>query len=231
MLRRDLLARTAVVTAGLALAPVLGAGTALAQLTEQQDVINGAQTTLAHLRTDKEFGNARNLMRTARAVLIIPQIVKAGLFFGGEGGNGVLLVRSGKSWSEPAFYTLGSASFGLQAGVQVSEMIVIIRTDRALRAVMQDNFKVGATADLTIVTLGSSAEAASNTGGLADIIVWASSSGVYAGLSINGSVISSRDAYNQAYYGRPVKASNIVLRHAVRNPGAEGLRRSLSAIA
>ncbi len=82
--------------------------------------------TLQDLRRDKEFGNARELLRTARAVLIAPRIFKAGFFVGGEGGTALLMVRGAHGWSDPAFYTVASASFGLQIGAQESEMILFI---------------------------------------------------------------------------------------------------------
>jgi SH3 domain-containing YSC84-like protein 1 len=220
--RRTALLGAASLSAVLALAHT-------AHASDQQDLIDQARITLEHLRTDKAFGTARSLLTTARGVLIIPHIVKAGFFFGGEGGNGVLLERRGQGWSQPAFYTMGSASFGLQAGVQVSEMVVILRSARALQAVLNDHYKVGATADITLATLGSSAEAASS-GALADIIVWASSSGVFAGLSVNGSLIDSRPAWNRAYYGRNVTVRE-VLADKVSSRGTAALRTTLASIA
>src|SRR5271154_1873132 len=78
-----------------------------AHATDEQNLVDEARITLDHLRTDKEFGTAKDLLRHARAVLIVPTLVKAGFFFGGEGGDGVLLARSAHgTWTDPAFYTL-----------------------------------------------------------------------------------------------------------------------------
>ena len=63
--------------------------------TDQQNLVDQARITMDHLRTDREFGTAKELLRKARAVLIVPNLVKAGFFFGGEGGDGVILARSG----------------------------------------------------------------------------------------------------------------------------------------
>ena len=210
----------------------IGAGMAAlrpAQASDQQDIVDQSRITLDHLRTDKAFGTARSLLGNARGALIVPHIVKAGFFFGGEGGNGVLLARAGQGWSQPAFYTMGSASFGLQLGVQVSEMVVILRTERALQTVINDHYKVGATADITLATLGSSAEAASS-GAVADIIVWASTSGAYAGLSLDGSLIESRPAWDRAYYGRNVSVAEI-LADKVTARGSSALRQALERAA
>jgi lipid-binding SYLF domain-containing protein len=207
----------------------LGATPAFAGADQQAD-IDHAIGTLQDLRHDKAFGNARQLLQTARAVLIAPRIFKAGFFFGGQGGDAVLMVRGPHGWSDPAFYTIASASFGLQIGAAESEMIIIIRSDRALRAVMRDRFKIGADAGLAVATLGSDVEGATTANAGADIIVWASSAGAYAGITLNGSLIEPQRHADESYYGRPVTTGDIVLRHDVSAPGASALRRTLDSI-
>ncbi|MDR3517908.1 MAG: lipid-binding SYLF domain-containing protein [Azospirillaceae bacterium] len=213
---------------GLALALFVGAPAAWAA-SDQQQLVDRARITIDDVRKDKEFGNAPELLRRARAVMIVPQLVKGGFFVGGEGGDAVLLDRSrGKSWSGPAFYTLGSASFGLQIGLEQSELVLFVMSDKALSALMADQFKIGAGAGLAIVTLGSSAEAATTAALHADIIVWASSSGAYAGVTLNGTVIKPRDSYNAAYYGHPVSVSDILRAHRAQNHHADALRQTLA---
>jgi lipid-binding SYLF domain-containing protein len=196
---------------------------------EQQNVVDQARITLDHLRTDKEFGDAKGLLRRARAVLIVPNLVKGGFIFGGEGGDGVMLARTaGGTWTDPAFYTLASASFGLQIGIQTAEVVMIIETDKALHALQQDEFKFGASAGISVVTLGSNAQVASSTAlSSADIIVWSSSSGAYAGLTLEGSIVKPRNEWNESYYGRPIAARAILNMNEGRNPGAGQLRRDL----
>ena len=197
---------------------------------DQQNLVETSRITLDHLRTDKEFGNAKELLRRARAVLIVPNLVKAGFFFGGEGGDGVMLARSGRgTWAGPAFYTLASASFGLQIGIQSAEVVMIIESDRALNALEADQFKFGAQAGIAVVTLGAGAQAASSTAlDTADIIVWSSASGAYAGLTLEGSLVKPRDSYNEAYYGRPIAVKSILNRNEANNPGADDLKKALS---
>ena len=210
-------------------APVMTASPAMAG-PDQQATVDHAVGTLQDLRRDKEFGNARQLLQTARAVMIAPRIFKAGFFVGGEGGTALLMVRGSHGWSNPAFYTLASASFGLQIGAQESEVILFIQSERALNAVMRNHFKIGANAGIAVATLGSNVEGATTSNVGADIIVWASSSGAYAGISLDGSVIEPKNESNADYYGRPVTTGDIVLRHAVSAPGAAGLRRALASL-
>jgi lipid-binding SYLF domain-containing protein len=198
--------------------------------TGEQATVDHAVGTLQDLRGDKEFGNARQLMHQARAILIAPRIFKAGFFVGGEGGTAVLLVRGPHGWSDPAFYTVASASFGLQIGAQESEMIMFVMSDRALNALMQDKFKIGANAGIAVATLGSTVEGATTAHVGADIIVWASASGAYAGLSLDGTLIEPQTEGDANYYGRPVTSRQIVLEHTVRSPAAHALVRTLDAL-
>ena len=197
---------------------------------DEQASVEHALGTLQDLRRDKEFGNARELLHRARAVLIAPRIFKAGFFVGGEGGTGLLLAREGRGWSDPAFYTIASASFGLQIGAQESEMIMFIMSDRALNALMQDKFKIGGNAGIAVATLGSTVEGATTAHAGADIIVWASSSGAYAGISLDGTLVQPQREADANYYGRPVTSSEIVLTRSVRSPAAHGLVRELGAL-
>jgi len=197
---------------------------------DEQETVNHATGTLADLRHDKEFGNARQLLHSARAVLIAPRIFKAGFFVGGEGGQAVLMTRGRAGWSDPAFYTIASASFGLQIGAQESEMVIFVMTDKALQALMSDHFKIGANAGLAIATLGSTVEGATTSAVGADIVVWASASGAYAGISLDVTVVEPKHDADADYYGRPVSSSDIVLRRGVRNRAAAPLVRELNSL-
>jgi SH3 domain-containing YSC84-like protein 1 len=209
---------------------VLGAPLARAQ-SDQQTTVDRARFVINDLRHDKEFGNASDLQRRARAVMIVPRLYKGGFFVGGEGGTGVLLIHSaGGGWSEPAFYAIGSASFGLQIGLEQSEMVMFVMSQKALDALMRDQFKIGAQAGLAVVTLGAGVEAATTAAAGPDIVVWASSSGAYAGVSLNGSIVKPQFDADRAYYGPGVTQNDILFRATVANPSASGLVRALSTL-
>jgi lipid-binding SYLF domain-containing protein len=197
--------------------------------TGEQATVDHAIGTLQDLRGDKEFGNARQLLHRARAVLIAPRIFKAGFFVGGEGGTAVLMVRGAHGWSDPAFYTVASASFGLQIGAQESEMIMFIMSEKALAALMKNKVKLGANAGIAVATLGSTVEGATTTHAGADIIVWASSSGAYAGISLDGTVVDPQTDGDANYYGHPLTSSQIVL-GGTRTPAARGLVKAIGSL-
>ena len=141
-----------------------------------------------------------------------------------------MLAHNKYGWTDPAFYTIASASFGLQFGAQTSEMVLFIMNDRALNALMADKVKLGANAGIAVATLGSTVEGATTTHAGADIIVWASSSGAYAGISLDGSVVEPRAEADASYYGHPLTSADILLRGAGKSAAAAPLVRTISGL-
>jgi len=172
--------------------------------------------------------DANQALGRARAVLICPRIFRAGFIFGGQGGDCVMTARDGAgSWSSPAFYTLGSASFGLQAGIQDMQVMMMILTDKGLGAVMDSQFKLGADASVALATLGGGIAGATTAAVGADIVSYARARGLYAGISLEGSILSSRSDFNSGYYGRPVSTRQVVIDMQAHNPAADSLRAAL----
>jgi lipid-binding SYLF domain-containing protein len=208
----------------LALAPVV----AHAQ-SEQQQTVDRASLSAQDLLNDRDGKDAQYVLRRARAVMICPQVFKAGFLLGGQGGTCVLTARDAAgSWSAPAFYGLGGASIGFQAGVQDAQVMLLIMNDRGLRAIMDSQLKLGADAAVTFVDLGGGVEGATTTALRADIVGFSRARGLFAGISLGGSMMSAKSDWNEAYYGRPMGVQNIVLSMEARNPGADPLREVLS---
>ena len=159
-----------------------------AQASDRGELLRDANRTVSHLRSDPAFGTARNMLQGAEAVYIVPKLVKGGFIFGAEGGDGVLLKRTGHGWSEPRFYGMGSASFGLQAGLEQAELVFIINSHRALAGIEKGEVKIGGQGGITVATLSAGAEGATTLHG-GDMVVWTSATGAYGGLAFNGTVI------------------------------------------
>ena len=202
---------------------------ALAQ-SDEASVIQGAEKVLRDLRRDKEFGNAQQLLRRARGVMIVPNLLKGGFFVGGEGGQGVILARAREGWGQPAFYVIGAASFGLQIGAEAAEVVLFFMTEKGLNGVLNNDFKIGAQAGITVVTLGSNVEGALSGPNLPDIVAWSSASGLYGGLTVDGSVIRAEPNKDSAFYGRRVTSKDVLFGH-VASPRTEPLRRALTGLA
>jgi len=190
---------------------------------DARDIVTKAEITADSFRLDPNlYPEWRELLREAKAVLIMPQIIKGGLIIGGSGGSGVLLARDQKSgaWNGPAFYTIGGVSFGLLAGAQVAETIIVVRTERGLNRLLNTGAKLGADLSVTAGPVGAGVGAGNI---IADLVVLSRSKGLYGGLSLEGSLIDVRDSLNRAYYGKSVSPSDILILGSVKRSKSDNL--------
>ena len=221
-------AHTWMMAALAALAAATAAPGAARAQDEQQALVDRSTLAAQEMLNNRDGTDAQSVLRRARAVVICPQVLRAGFLLGGQGGSCVLVARDGGgSWSAPAFYGMGGGSIGFQAGIQDAEVMLLIMSDRGLRAVMDSQFKLGADATATFADLGGGVEGATTAALRADIVGFTRSRGLYAGISLGGTLLSSKSDWNQAYYGRPISANEIVVRMEGTNPSADPLRQVL----
>ncbi|HAD86185.1 MAG TPA: hypothetical protein DCG48_02385 [Rhodospirillaceae bacterium] len=193
-------------------------------------VVNAATATVERFTTVPQLAESAKHIPTARAVVVFPDLVKAGFIAGGEGGNGVLVARADDgSWSAPVFLSLGVASFGIQAGIQQTEVILTIRSEEALQAVLKNQGSIGADSGITVAVYGAGIEGATTTNIGADILAFANSkSGLYAGASFEGAVFIRRRDLNEAFYGAGA-TPDAILAGNFSNPAAQPLIQALAA--
>ncbi|MBV8187670.1 MAG: lipid-binding SYLF domain-containing protein [Alphaproteobacteria bacterium] len=222
--RRTVLAGTA---AALAL-PVLATRPARADA-KRQSLVDSSLQTAQKVLGGKDFPDATRMMPNAKGVLIVPELVQGGFILGAAGGRGTLMARNGeRDWSPPAFYGMGSGSVGLQAGAKVSEVVFIIRTEKGLNAILNNKFKFGAEAGVTLVGVGIGLEGASTTAVGADIVAFSNSAGLFAGASLEGSYLDPDHDWDALYYGPGATTRAIVIERRYTNPGAEPIRQYLA---
>src|SRR3978361_1069219 len=174
-------------------AAVVAAPLAVHAQSAQRALVDRSTLAAQDMLNETDGKDAQGVLRKARAAMICPQVLRAGFLFGGQGGDCVLVARDGNgSWSSPAFYAMGSGSFGLQAGLQDSEVMMMILTDKGLRAIMDDQFKIGGAAGGGFVRWGGGIEGATTGAVGADIIGFTRSRGLFAVVSVSGSVLASK---------------------------------------
>ncbi len=223
MNRRGFVA-AALIAPGLALT-----GRPAMALTPQQELIEKSRLTFEKLITSAEFAELPDYVKRAKAVMIFPELVKASFVVGGEGGSGLLLVRSGTDWSQPAFYTLAAGSVGLQFGGQLSEMVLTIMSDRAIDAVIDNQMKFGGDISIAVGPIGKGVGADTTTNLKADAYTFAKTAGLFGGISLEGAGILKRDSWNAAYYGEGATPYGILIDGKLQNPNSQALRDSLAA--
>jgi SH3 domain-containing YSC84-like protein 1 len=200
---------------------------------EAQQLVEKAKLTVESFAADQATGNAvRDLIKKAKGVYIAPEVLRGAFIVGASGGSGVLLIRDDKGrWNGPAFYTIGEASFGFQAGADKSEVILLIMSDRGVSSMLASSIKLGADASVAAgpVGAGSSAETANLS---ADILSFSRQKGLFAGVSLDGAVMSKRDGWNEAYYHKEdVTPTQILIKGAPTNKDAAALKTQLSKLA
>ena len=195
-----------------------------------QGLVDRARITLDDFMRDPIYAWLHDNIKHAEGVLIFPQIIKGGFIFGASGGTGVFLARDKKTgdWSDPAFYTLGSVTFGLQIGGEAAEVIMLAMSPKAVDSLLSSSFKLGADASVALGPIGGGAKAQADIPSVtADFLTFAKGKGLYAGLNLEGAVIAVRDGMNTAYCGRDVNPADIVMKNDCSNKGADQLRKAL----
>jgi len=197
--------------------------------TDAAALVEKAEITVRDLAKDKDFATLGAALARAKAVLIYPQVLKAGFVLGGSGGSGVLMVRDEKTgdWVGPAFYTMGSASIGLQAGASSAETLMVVNSQKALDSLYTSKLKLGGDASVAAGPKGAGTGASIT----ADFIVYAKAKGAFAGLAVDGSVLDVRQTLNSAYYGKAATPIDILVKREVANPAAGKLQATLKSVA
>jgi lipid-binding SYLF domain-containing protein len=212
MKRTTLLAALLLVAAAVALPGVARADDDKA---DAEKLVLDSGQTLDNFVADPDMGWFRDHAKDAKGLFICSKIVKAGFILGGSGGRCVFVAKGDHGWNGPAFYTMGTASIGFLAGVDVAEIIMLAMNQKAVDTLMSSEFKVGAGASVAVGPTGAGTGAQT-----ADFIVYSRNKGVYGGVDVNGSVIKPTEDYNRAYYGKPVSAIDIIAKGSVHNPQA-----------
>jgi lipid-binding SYLF domain-containing protein len=148
------------------------------------------------------------VLRDARGLAVL-NVAKAGFILSGRGGTGIVVARGPNGWSGPSAIGTGGLGFGFQAGLQVSEYVFILNTQDAVNAFSKGgNVTLGGNLSAAIGPIGRSAEAAISP--QAAIYTYSRNQGLFAGVSLEGTVIGTRHQANEEYYGKPVLPSDIL---------------------
>jgi lipid-binding SYLF domain-containing protein len=193
---------------------------------EAREHVLRAEITLSHFMRDPNMKWLRDNIGRATAVVIVPEVVKAGFIFGGSGGRAVVLAKkrdSGK-WAGPAFYTIGTASVGFQIGLEVSEVLIVVMTQKGMDSLLATSAKLGGDASIAAGPVGIGA-AGDVT---ADMVSFNRAQGLYGGLNLTGSIVKVNDEWNAAYYYPKITPVDIFVRFDLEDPQSMALRDAIS---
>jgi SH3 domain-containing YSC84-like protein 1 len=196
----------------------------------QERVVERARLALDSFLDDPNFEYMRVYVQNAYAVLVVPEMLKAGFFFGAEYGVGVLLVRDPQSgnWGQPAFYSLYGGSFGVQFGGSMADMVFTLMNERAVDKLISDKVKFGGDVEMALGRVGRGVGAGTTTHFGEDVYAFSKSKGLFGGMSLEGTVVAPKHDWNEAYYGRPVDPMEIVRTPAGSRTDIAALHQSLT---
>ena len=222
--------RTSVVTLLAALTLTTAATAAHAQAREEGRLLLASQV-LQDLTTTRDRGVPDRLLERAYGIAVFPDLTKAAFFFGGRRGHGALVVRDKQGrFSNPVFVTMTGGSFGWQWGVQLTDIVLVFTTARGVEGINGGKVTLGADASVAAGPVGRQASAATDVTFRAEVYSYSRSHGIFAGLALDGTVITIDDAANAAFYKKPgVTAGDILAGNVTTDD--ESARRFMAAVA
>ena len=204
----------------LALARMVASSGAVAG--DREDVRAGeAVRVVEQIQSIPESAIPDRLLDEAKAIVVVPDTIKAGFVFGGRRGLGLMSVKTADgTWSNPVFVKLAGASFGLQAGVQSADVILVFRSERGLDSIVNGKVTLGADAGVAAGPVGRNAAAATDGQLKAEIWSWSRARGLFAGIALDGAVLSIDNGANSSTYGNAVTPRAVFEGRAPQAPSA-----------
>ena len=222
--------RSSVVTLLASLTLTAAATAVHAQAREEGRLLYSGQV-LTDIRGQRDQGIPDRLLERAYGIAVFPDLTKAAFFFGGRRGHGVLVVRDKNGrFTNPVFVTMTGGSFGWQWGVQLTDVVLVFTTPKGVEGINGGKVTLGADASVAAGPVGRQASAATDAGFRSEVYSYSRSHGVFAGLALDGSVITIDDRANAVFYQKPgVTAGDILAGNVTTDD--ESAKRFLAAVA
>lgn len=216
-----------VTTALIALVLLAAPAEAKTKREKAETLVAKAAETTQYFTTDSAFEPLWETADGAKAMVVIPRSIRGAFMLGGSGGNAVMLARNDDgSWSQPTFFTIGSLSFGFQAGGEASEIILLVMTQRGMEHLLSTTVKLGGDISIAAGPIGAGAKAQTT-----DVLAFARSRGLYGGISLEGAVMKTRRDWNTAYYNAEISPVDIIYKQKAYNPQSANLQNAVWSLA
>jgi lipid-binding SYLF domain-containing protein len=200
---------------------VFGSVSAFAE--DKEDVfhrLDAASADLNRLTDAPDKGIPQDILRGAKCVAIVPNLVKAGFIFGAEGGRGVATCRVNGHWSAPAFFTIAGGSWGAQIGVEGTDLVMLFMNDEGARHLLSIDWKIGADAGVAAGPWGRDASASMAVNASTSILTYSRSKGVFIGAALNGANVHADHKAMNEFYGRDVNFRRVLEGGVLAPPAA-----------
>ena len=165
--------------------------------------LENSRVIINEIMNTPDQGIPNSIMKQATCVAVVPGLKKGAFVFGGQYGQGVVTCRTGHGWSAPAFIRMAGGSFGLQIGGQDTDLILVSVNDRGMQDLLSSKFKIGADAAAAAGPVGRNTQASTNLTLKSELLTYSRSRGVFAGIDLDGTVVSQNSDDTEIYYGQP----------------------------
>ncbi len=172
--------------------------------------VDDAGTVLNEIMSAPDSGIPEEIFGSAKCVAVVPSLIKGGIGIGAAYGKGVASCRNDKGWSAPVFFTVKGGSFGLQIGAQAVDLVMVIMNEIGMKALLSSKFKLGADGSVAAGPVGRHAEGSTDWKMRAEVLTYSRARGIFAGITLNGAVISQSKDDTRAFYGRMVPFRTIL---------------------
>ncbi len=169
------------------------------------DVLNrmtDSGKVLNELTSASDQNIPENVLKDAKCVAIVPDMVKGGFVIGGQHGRGVATCRTANGWSAPAFFTLTGGSWGAQIGAESVDLVMLIMNEQGMQQLLSSNWKLGGEGSVAAGPVGREASANTDWKLRSQVLTYSRTRGLFAGLSLNGANVRQDDDSTRAFYGR-----------------------------
>jgi lipid-binding SYLF domain-containing protein len=193
--------------------------------------VQAASEVINQIMAAPDKGIPEEVMGSAQCVAVVPSMLKGGFIFGGRYGRGVASCRTPKGWSAPAFFTIKGGSFGFQIGGQAVDLIMLVMNEKGMKNLLSSKFQIGADASAAAGPVGRHAEGSTDWKMRAQILTYSRARGIFAGVSLNGAVVTQDKSSTREFYGRMVPFRTSLTGEIQAPEGARPLQVSLSKFA
>jgi SH3 domain-containing YSC84-like protein 1 len=183
-----------------------------------QDRVEAAKTVLDQIMSAGDKGIPMGILEQATCVGVVPGLIKGAFIFGGEYGQGVVTCRTGHGWSGPVFIRMAGGSWGLQIGGQSTDLVLIAVNDHGFQDLLKNKFKIGGDAAASAGPVGRNTQAGTDWKMNAELLTYSRSKGLFAGIDLNGTVVSQNQEDTEIYYGH-AHGFDAILKGTIAPPG------------
>jgi len=165
--------------------------------------VDAAKTVLDQIMTAGDKSIPMDILQQATCVGVVPGFLKGAFLVGAQYGQGVVTCRTGHGWSAPVFIRMAGGSFGLQAGGQSTDLVLVAVNDRGFQDLLKDKFKIGGDASAAAGPVGRNTQAATDWKMGAELLTYSRSKGLFAGIDLDGTSVSQNSEDTELFYGAP----------------------------